>query len=337
MEHLLLKATTTAATDEGIFEAVISSSSIDREQDIVSAAGMVTALHKWTQTGKKIPLAWNHSGDAAKQIGYIDPASARAVGDEVWAKGWIDRTTPVGTDAWRLVKMGTLGFSFGYLTLKATPRRGGGKNLEEFDVFEITATPTPMNNDTRVVSWKSLPDTAEQWEQAVAVEREMEAGTLPDVPEPPPDPPVVEAALPPVPPAAGPQRRKATQVERELQERHLPTVPDATPEPEPTAEPEPEPVTPPDATCTGRSPARARPAPGPAGGSARTGRPARPARDRSRRRARRRGLTARPGTWVATFMPGVPSVIGTAYQIRPAGDHSISVGHLALPASAGRK
>jgi HK97 family phage prohead protease len=246
MEHLLLKATTTAATDEGIFEAVISSSTVDRERDIVSAAGMVTALQKWTATGKKIPLAWNHSGDAAKQIGYIDPASARAVGDEVWAKGWIDRSTPVGTDAWRLVKMGVLGFSFGYLTLKASPRRGGGKNLEEFDVFEITATPTPMNNDTRVVSWKSLPDTADQWDQAVAVEREAEADRLPDVPEPPPEPPPVALPPPPEPPDAKAQRRKATQFEREIQERHLPPVPAAVAESGPEPEPEPEPPTPPD-------------------------------------------------------------------------------------------
>lgn len=157
MEHLLLKAATTATTDQGTFEAVISSASVDRERDIVSPAGMVQALHRWVATGKRIPLAWNHSGAPELQIGYIDPASARVVDDEVVARGWIDQTTEAGAHAWRQVKAGTLGFSFCYLTLKATPRRGGGRNLQEFDVFEVTATPTPMNNDTRVVSWKSAP------------------------------------------------------------------------------------------------------------------------------------------------------------------------------------
>ena len=48
MEHLLLKAATTA-TDEGIFEAVISTATIDRELDIVEPQAMVDALQKWAQ------------------------------------------------------------------------------------------------------------------------------------------------------------------------------------------------------------------------------------------------------------------------------------------------
>jgi hypothetical protein len=154
MEHLLLKATTTA-TDEGVFEAVISSAAIDREKDIVDPHGMVRALAKWAGTGKNIPLAWNHSTRAADQIGHIDPSSARVAGDEVIAAGWIDQSTPVGADAWRLVKSGTLGFSFGYLALKGEPRKGGGRHIQELDVFEITATTTPMQPATRVLGWKA--------------------------------------------------------------------------------------------------------------------------------------------------------------------------------------
>ena len=158
MEHLLLKVAATAATDQGEFEAVISTAGVDREKDVVSPHGMARALQKWTTTGKKIPLAWNHSTKAEDQIGHINPASARVVGGEVVASGWIDQSTGVGADAWRLVKSGTLGFSFGYLVLDGGPRKGGGREIRELDVFEVTATPTPMNNDTRVLSFKQMPD-----------------------------------------------------------------------------------------------------------------------------------------------------------------------------------
>ncbi len=160
MEHLLLKAAVSAATDQGVFEAVVSTATIDRERDIVDPDGMVSALQKWTQTGKNIPLAWNHSGEADKQIGYIDPASAKNVNGEVVVRGWIDQSIPVGKDAWRLVKMGTLGFSFGYLVPQggSVKRASGGEHIHQLDVFEVTASPTPMNNDTRVLGYKAATD-----------------------------------------------------------------------------------------------------------------------------------------------------------------------------------
>jgi hypothetical protein len=161
MERLLMKAAITAATEQGTFTAVISAASIDREKDIVDPAGMVRALHKWVSTGKNIPLAWDHSRAPEHQIGYIDPKTARVKGDEVVVDGWIDQTIDAGAHAWRQVKAGTLGFSFGYLILQSAPRKGGGRLLKELDVFEVTASPTPMNNDTRVLGWKAAPDVEE--------------------------------------------------------------------------------------------------------------------------------------------------------------------------------
>ena len=90
---MVMKAVTTA-TDEGIFEAVISAETVDREKDVVSADGMVAALQKWTTTGKNIPLAWNHSPAADQQIGYVDPGSAHAVNGEVVVAGFIDQASP---------------------------------------------------------------------------------------------------------------------------------------------------------------------------------------------------------------------------------------------------
>ncbi len=180
MDHLLLKAVTTAQ-DEGVFEAVISSAAVDRERDIVEPAAMVKALRKWAQTGKLIPLAWHHSTDAKDQIGHVDPASVREVDGEVVVKGWIDQSTEVGAHAWRLVKSGTLGFSFGYLIPEggSTQRKGGGLHIKELDVFEITATPTPANNDTRVLGWKAM-GASEMAAKMRAMADEMASENSPD-------------------------------------------------------------------------------------------------------------------------------------------------------------
>ncbi|HMF60773.1 MAG TPA: HK97 family phage prohead protease [Vicinamibacterales bacterium] len=183
--HITLKAVTTVGTDEGTFTAVISTESVDRERDIVVANAMVKALRAWIEVGKLIPLAWQHSPKAEDQIGHIDPALVKAVEGEVVASGWIDQSTDRGKHAWRLVKSGTLGFSFGYLTLAATKREGGGNHITELDVFEVSATPTPMNHDTRVLGWKSTEDLREE---AARVEREVEQIQIPDVPEAPPAP-----------------------------------------------------------------------------------------------------------------------------------------------------
>lgn len=171
MEQLLLKATATAA-DQGVFTAVISTSNVDREGDRVSPEAMVKALKAWAGVGKMVPLVWAHdSQDPAETIGSIDPSTARVVGKEVHADGFIDQDVPRGAEAWRLVKSGVLGFSFGYLIPAGGAKKNayGGRDISALDVFEVTATLTPMNPDTRVVGWKS-EDMADAIRAALAPE-----------------------------------------------------------------------------------------------------------------------------------------------------------------------
>jgi HK97 family phage prohead protease len=214
MEHMLLKAATTA-TEEGVFEAVISTASVDSDRDIVEPAGMVKALQKWAPTGKKIPLAWQHSTAAEDIIGHIDPAKVKQVGTEVVASGWVDQSTERGQHAWRLVKSGTLGFSFGYMVTDATKRKGGGLHIKGLDVFEVTATVIPSNRDTRVLGWKST------------------------VEEPLPDEPQELEAAPdtPVPSTKGVEelRENSKRLEREVEELKIPEIPE---QPKAPAEPE---------------------------------------------------------------------------------------------------
>jgi HK97 family phage prohead protease len=154
-EMLLTKATTIAATERGEFTAVISTERTDREGDVVLSSAMVNALRAWGANGKKIPFAWAHRTEPDELIGHIDPSTVKAVNGEVIADGWIDRTIPRGQQVWRLVKSDTLGFSFGYLIVDAVKRDDGTREIRALDIFEVSATATPMNGDTRVVSWKS--------------------------------------------------------------------------------------------------------------------------------------------------------------------------------------
>jgi hypothetical protein len=99
-------------------------------------------------------------------------------GGEVSADGYIDQSFERGKHAWRLVKSGTLGFSYGYLIKAAEPRgTGQGLHISAMDIFEVTATPIPANGDTRVLSYKSL---AELKAAMTALEQEEEEHQLPD-------------------------------------------------------------------------------------------------------------------------------------------------------------
>lgn len=158
MEHLLFKAATTA-TDKGTFTAVISTASVDRDRDIIEPSAVVASLTLWAEKSKLVPLAWNHTDEV---VGHIDPSTAEVVDNEVVAKGYVDQSTERGEVTWRLVKSGTLSFSFGFLfdpKTDATALANGRYRVKRLDVFEISVVPVgPANNDTRVLAWKSLEE-----------------------------------------------------------------------------------------------------------------------------------------------------------------------------------
>ena len=186
MQHMTFKAAVATTTDAGIFEAVISTEAIDRENDVVVPEAMVDALKAWTFTGKMLPLAWNHSSDPEDIIGHVNPTTVKAVAGEVHATGWIDQDTDRGRHVWRLAKSGTLGFSFGYLIPDggAVKRADGVREIRKLDVFEITATPAPMNAATRVLSTKGVEDDEDRIPTQGELERMLiDAGIIPE-PEP---------------------------------------------------------------------------------------------------------------------------------------------------------
>jgi phage head maturation protease len=79
--------------------------------------------------------------------------------------GKVDLETDRGRQVWKLLKSGSLGFSFGYLITDSVDRPGGGREITGLDLFEISATSVPMNSGTRVISTKSV---AEREHEAIA-------------------------------------------------------------------------------------------------------------------------------------------------------------------------
>jgi HK97 family phage prohead protease len=150
------KAATLVDSDLGEFTAVISTGTVDREKDIVLPGAVVDALQSWTTTGKMVPLHWSHGTGPEDIIGHIDPGSVEARGNEVIASGWVEQSTPRGAATWRLIKSGTIGFSYGFLVIDAVKRPDGVRVIKAMDVFEISATPAPMNASTRVISHKAV-------------------------------------------------------------------------------------------------------------------------------------------------------------------------------------
>jgi uncharacterized protein len=162
---------------------MISTERTDREKDIVSADAMVEALGAWTEIGKLVPLCWAHSTAPNDVIGHVRPESAKNVAGEVVVEGWVDQGTERGMEAWRLVKSGTMGYSFGYLVNKASKMPDGTRLITKLDIYEISACVSPMNADTRVLSWKSRDAARARREdpnhvpsQAELLAREVELG-----------------------------------------------------------------------------------------------------------------------------------------------------------------
>jgi HK97 family phage prohead protease len=156
---LLHKQVDAAATttDLGEFEALAAIfDTTDRVGDVIAKGAFAKTIAAWVGSGRRVPLHWNHSGEASDVIGSIDPASMRETSEGLRVKGRLDlEGSETAREAWRSVKADTIGVSFGYLTVKES-KRGKVNVLEELDLYEISLTPAPAHPDARILSTKSV-------------------------------------------------------------------------------------------------------------------------------------------------------------------------------------
>lgn len=158
MEHVTVKAATTA-TDRGEFTALAATYSIDRQREQIVPGAFEKTIARWQASGKRIPLHYNHEGDAASVIGTIDPTSISEQPEGLRVSGRLDlEGSETARETWRSIKAGAMSLSFGFLTTRARKRSDGVRELTELDLFEISVVPHPANPDTRFLSLKSADD-----------------------------------------------------------------------------------------------------------------------------------------------------------------------------------
>lgn len=156
---MTIKAASTA-TDKGEFSALAAAYTVDRGNDQIIPGAFKATIARWQESGKNIPLHWDHESSAASIIGYVDPATMRETRDGLVVKGKLDlENSDVAREAWRAMKDNSVALSFGYL-VEDSDVKDGITELKALDLFEVSLTPAPMNPDTRIVSMKSVKATA---------------------------------------------------------------------------------------------------------------------------------------------------------------------------------
>lgn len=178
MLHKTLEAKATTTTDLGEFTAIAAAYSVDRTNERIIPGAFKGSIAKWAESGKQIPLHWNHSGEAKDIIGTVDPSSMKETDEGLKVAGTLDlEDSEVAREAWRLMKKNAVALSFGYLVLEDA-KKDGVRELQALDLFEITITPAPANPDTRFIDMKSVKQMSPEAmaEQMSAMADEMASG-----------------------------------------------------------------------------------------------------------------------------------------------------------------
>lgn len=179
LRYLQAKAATTPTTDRGEFRALVATWDEDREHDVIVRGAFGNSIDEWVEVGRALPLHWNHQADDI--IGQVDPRSMAEMSDGLEVSGKIDLDDELGRKAWKGLKANRLAFSFGFLSTKTRERDDGVREILAIDVYEISVTPSPMNNRTRVLSVKAATAATESDLRARSMRavRAALAGTAP--------------------------------------------------------------------------------------------------------------------------------------------------------------
>jgi Escherichia/Staphylococcus phage prohead protease len=142
LDHKTVKAATRTETDLGQFTAIAAAYTLDRDRERIVPGAFEKSLAAWRERGRPIPLHWSHLGDPQYIIGEVDPHAAREIREGLFVKGNVDLGgSRVAREAWRLVKSGTVGLSFGFLGRKGPKRPDGTRQIIEIDLYEVSLTP----------------------------------------------------------------------------------------------------------------------------------------------------------------------------------------------------
>jgi HK97 family phage prohead protease len=128
---------------------------VDRDGDRIVKGAFAKIIDAWQDTGRTVPLHWNHSADPDDIIGHVLPGSMVETDRGLVVEGQLDlEGSERARQAWRAMKTGSIGLSFAYLTQRRRKAADGTNELLAIDLFEISLTPGPSNPSTAVLSMK---------------------------------------------------------------------------------------------------------------------------------------------------------------------------------------
>jgi HK97 family phage prohead protease len=179
LERKTVETSARPTTDLGEFSAIAAAYTVDRQGDEIVPGAFAKTIDAWRESGKQIPLHWNHSSRAENIIGSVDPASMREIRQGLYVRGSLDLDgSAVAGEAWRSMKANAVALSFGYMAPGSGKRRDGVRELTEIDLFEISVVPSPANPDTRFLELKSADPSSRS---VTHPRREGEAPSMADL------------------------------------------------------------------------------------------------------------------------------------------------------------
>ena len=117
MQRMTVKTAVAETTELGHFAAIAAAYSTDRQGDRIVPGAFALTIAQWQESGRQVPVHWNHGSKAEDIIGSVDPQTMIETEHGLFVEGDLDiHDSDVARQAWRSVKRDRVGLSFGYLT-----------------------------------------------------------------------------------------------------------------------------------------------------------------------------------------------------------------------------
>ncbi|SHH04009.1 prohead peptidase. Unknown type peptidase. MEROPS family U35 [Kaistia soli DSM 19436] len=111
-------------------------------------------IEKGAFAGASLPIPMLFAHDPAEPIGIWESATETEAGLEVRGRLLVD-TVERAREIRSLVQAGAVtGLSIGFMTRKAAPRKGGGRNISDLNLVEISLVTIPAHPGARITASK---------------------------------------------------------------------------------------------------------------------------------------------------------------------------------------
>ncbi|MGA8926072.1 MAG: HK97 family phage prohead protease [Solirubrobacterales bacterium] len=159
IDHKEFKAAATETNEQtGSFVALVSTFTVDRQNERVMPGAFRKSLERWRRSGQMIPVMADHEGEINAVVGHIDPRLTNETAEGLEATGTIDTSTELGKRVYALLKKATLSWSIGFIVPEGGRRkRGKITEIIEVDLAEVSVVSVPANAGVRTLSIKSMP------------------------------------------------------------------------------------------------------------------------------------------------------------------------------------